>query len=417
MTASPNAAAESLPTLLKNYFLRTTRSQHGLNQRIISRGLFDFGKILDIYAEHGVDPAWTRHIALEDAAQDISPSDPTRRVLLKPPDKVDHYVFLQNEYLVPGVRVFRLKNIYISYDVTNFGRAQYYIFSEDKALVNGLFFGGDPFLEDPIATIEGTSVFADDFFARFNICHLLFDKLPRAYGAWRDWGATNAIFMSGTPYVQDLFDLFGITAVIPGPKQRRGTLFVRDCIVFSDSFNQLHHPARMGSPLHLEALQALRARIKSSLPVPDDVPDRFFITRAPDLPRAIENADAVNMILARHGFVGGDPATMSPREQMAFFQKVSVLAGAHGAGLSNLTFMDPGSTVIELLPPLCATGAYWSMSDRLGLSYRHLLCDDPELGPVNALGIKHNGANNRHNIVVPEAALDDLLGSLDSRRG
>ena len=147
--------------------------------------------------------------------------------------------------------------------------------------------------------------------------------------------------------------------------------------------------------------------------MPDDVPARFFIARDPKLPRAIENAEAVNAVLARHGFVGGDPATMSPHAQMAFFQKVSVLAGAHGAGLANIAFMEPGSQVIELLAPFCATNAYWVMGDRLGLSYQHLVCDDPEHGRVNALEMKHDVTKNRRNIVVDVNALQALLAQLD----
>ncbi len=46
-----------------------------------------------------------------------------------------------------------------------------------------------------------------------------------------------------------------------------------------------------------------------------------------------------------------DSAHLDPFDQVRMFEKTSILIGQHGAGLANILWMNPGSTVIEVLPP------------------------------------------------------------------
>jgi capsular polysaccharide biosynthesis protein len=46
-----------------------------------------------------------------------------------------------------------------------------------------------------------------------------------------------------------------------------------------------------------------------------------------------------------------DPAQISPVAQVAIFRETKLLIGQHGAGLTNMLWMDQGGTVVEVLPP------------------------------------------------------------------
>ena len=99
---------------------------------------------------------------------------------------------------------------------------------------------------------------------------------------------------------------------------------------------------------------------------------------------------------------------------MALFASADLLIGVHGAGLTNMLFMPPGGMVLELLPPLCATASYWGIASALGITYRHLVCHDPELGVVDARDRPHSPQHNRRRVELPipllEAELNQLLG-------
>lgn len=47
-----------------------------------------------------------------------------------------------------------------------------------------------------------------------------------------------------------------------------------------------------------------------------------------------------------------DAALIPPRDQVHAFTSARVLIGQHGAGLANMVWMKPGSTVVEILPPV-----------------------------------------------------------------
>lgn len=72
--------------------------------------------------------------------------------------------------------------------------------------------------------------------------------------------------------------------------------------------------------------------------------------------RSVPNMDAVANALANLGDVALlDTAAMSPDEQVRALGDSDLLVGQHGAGLSNMIWMPPGASVLEILPPLPPT--------------------------------------------------------------
>jgi hypothetical protein len=69
--------------------------------------------------------------------------------------------------------------------------------------------------------------------------------------------------------------------------------------------------------------------------------------------RSIPNISDLGQNLKQFGAVQiVDPASMSPAEQVKLLHSTDVLVGQHGAGLSNMLWMRPGTAVIEIQPPL-----------------------------------------------------------------
>ena len=64
------------------------------------------------------------------------------------------------------------------------------------------------------------------------------------------------------------------------------------------------------------------------------------------------------------------------------------MVAPHGAGLTNLTFCQPGTQVIEIFSPGYITPLYWFLSNICGLEH-YVLCgeklpqdDNPKINPV-----------------------------------
>lgn len=107
------------------------------------------------------------------------------------------------------------------------------------------------------------------------------------------------------------------------------------------------------SPRCLEVLERLAARV---VPI-EDAPERLYVARFDSQNRVIRNEDQVRRLLEGFGFVSVVPGSLPLATQIGLFKTARVVVGGHGAGLANLAFCQPGTTVLELVqstyPALC----------------------------------------------------------------
>jgi hypothetical protein len=391
---------------LQDYFLARTRGV--LSGHLTTDGLYDIHRIDQCLATHGIAPSTLPTVPLDAACADRAVLTEPGQITLDPPHFSDHYLFRNRVFGRSAVTAFHFRDVYLSYNLRYLGRPEFYLFDSEKRLINGMLFGARPFLEDVDGEIAEPTVLIDDFFIKPNICHFLFDKLLRAFLSEAAFGRRQALMFHPFAYADVIADMLDVqirSLVRKG--HHRGTIRLRDLVVLSDSFNQLKHPGQIGSEAHLAVLARLRAAIPD--PTGSDIPERYMLERAPDLPRNIVNADETRTLVDRFGFQRGDPATLPVLDQLQLFSRVKVLMGVHGAGLSNLAFQPPGSAVVELHGPMCGTWAYWVLANRMGHHYETVPCDDPEFGRVDPATVRHDPRNNRRDVVVPLPRLEEVL--------
>jgi capsular polysaccharide biosynthesis protein len=105
------------------------------------------------------------------------------------------------------------------------------------------------------------------------------------------------------------------------------------------------------------------------------IPGRcIYITRgASKRNRAVLNEPEVIAALEAHGFAAVNPGALTIDEEVRTFAEADVVVSAHGAALTNMVFMNPGSLVIELFPASHVMPCYWKLAGTVpGVDYRYL---------------------------------------------
>ena len=122
-------------------------------------------------------------------------------------------------------------------------------------------------------------------------------------------------------------------------------------------------------------MKALRDRIRAHCGA-ESAGRRLYISRARAARRRIVNETQVAEVMVRHGFERVFLEDLSFQEQVRLVGSASVLAGNHGAGLANMSWMLPQTTVLELrLRGDGQNNCYFSLASALELKYRYLTCD------------------------------------------
>jgi capsular polysaccharide biosynthesis protein len=79
---------------------------------------------------------------------------------------------------------------------------------------------------------------------------------------------------------------------------------------------------------------------------------RIYLTRKRTSRRKVTNEAEVSAALVRRGFDVIDFEGLNLAEQIRLSAEANLFVSIHGAGLTNIMFMPPGSTVVELYPEI-----------------------------------------------------------------
>jgi capsular polysaccharide biosynthesis protein len=193
--------------------------------------------------------------------------------------------------------------------------------------------------------------------ASHNFAHFMMVMLPRI--------VLLDAAMTGTPFlVPDLPDyrakananldpafLLGLDAVLPlsrGNAYRptgEGLWRVEELILLSPGrrrWNLVAHPMVLAA---FDRIAAMALARKGGGAVRR--PRRIYISRQGATRRRIVNHDAVEALLARHGFETVQAERLDFLDQAALFAEAEAVVAPHGAGLANLLFNDGRARVVE----------------------------------------------------------------------
>jgi capsular polysaccharide biosynthesis protein len=112
---------------------------------------------------------------------------------------------------------------------------------------------------------------------------------------------------------------------------------------------------------------------------------RIFIKRENTDFRNILNQEEFDKLIFKYGFEIYVLDKLSLQEQINLFNNSSIIIGVHGAGLTNMLFCSPESTIIELGTKSFKNVTYWIQANNLQLNYHIVYCesDTPECDSQN----------------------------------
>jgi capsular polysaccharide biosynthesis protein len=293
-------------------------------------------------------------------------------------------------------------------DVSKMGRPEFYTMA-GGACVSDLSLGTRPFVTEAVVELDvPLLVTADAFSGKSNICHFLLDQIPRLLAYRRLLPArAKLLLLDEAPYFRDAVRAAGVEDLaIPG--ERRFSYRTPQLFLHSNMFRNWDHPANLGNPQTLHSL-----RVAFGVPAEGSASRRLMISRSDADGRRILNWEEIEPVLARHGYETVVLSAMSFDEQRRLFSGASHVVGVHGAGLTNILFAPTQAKVLEILPPMVATSAYWMLATGIGQSYGALIGDDPELPRPDYATWVHNPTYNSRDLLVDVSRLEDCLRAMD----
>jgi capsular polysaccharide biosynthesis protein len=202
-----------------------------------------------------------------------------------------------------------------------------------------------------------------------NYFHFLLEEAPRLTALRR----TNLrfedfdqilLFASSLPARQQFVDQLGIA-------KKCSLLFLEENdYIQSDELFVFNPPGWELSSWSIELLRELFPQ--GTLPK-----RRLYLTRDDAVGGRILNEDQVLKLLAPYGFEVVAPSRLTLAEQYRVFSEADAVLGAHGSAFSNLVFVPPRCTVIEIRNPNYRPMAsiYHMLSSLCCLDYNLFFCD------------------------------------------
>jgi len=340
--------------------------------------------------------------------------EPRRRVIVPPVhgDR-EYYLFSQSgqEVDLREITIHHFEHGTISIDATTRGNEQHYVFDSDGRCVEELSNGVTPFISDEIIEInEPLAILDDQFSGAMNICHFLLDRMTRIQLYDRAWATPGKfLLIDGYPYYRDIIARMGMTDRFIIPSSKRITIRAPEILFSSNIAHDFQHPAHSGSSWSLNYLrQILKIEDRPARPG-----RKLMINRTDAGSRRILNWTEVEPVFTRRGFEVVELSSLPANSQIELFSDVSQVCSVHGAGLTNLLFAPRECAVLEILPPLVASGTYWLMINGLGQRYQTLIAKDRELPRPDYRNWQHQPEYyNQRDVIIPVEWLETALNQL-----
>jgi hypothetical protein len=171
----------------------------------------------------------------------------------------------------------------------------------------------------------------------------------------------------------------------------------------------LYLPSFLGEPsTHPFACQWLRQRLLPAMGAPRRGA-RLYVTRRLARRRRLVNEGQIEPILRDRGFEVVEAERLTFSEQVRLFAEAAVIAGPHGAGLTNAIFAPVVCQILELFQPTYVLSSTYKIATCVGQDYWFLVGEAAPGGGADS-------ANTTDIRIDPEkfaACLDVMLASSD----
>lgn len=331
------------------------------------------------------------------------------RAFPAPKGDSSHYIFRTKEYIAPQIQMLEISDAILSADISRPGLTEFYVENSAGELLESVSNGTRPFKVEPTEKLQGTVVLLDDRFSEANVCHFMLDKLSRISLYERSQQESFRIFLFRmTDYYQSVLRRIGRDGLAFAPSSPRFSVLIEKLVISTNVSKAFRHPAHYCSPWAIDFL-------RKEFGVANREPKgrrKIFISRRDARVRRMVDEEALGPVLKEYGFESHELSRLTFDEQTALFSDASHIVGLHGAGLTNAVFAPTGVKVLEILPALCATGAYWMLTNAIGGEYSAAIADDRDLPRPNYATWRHNADFNARDVTFSEAELRRALNPL-----
>jgi hypothetical protein len=196
-----------------------------------------------------------------------------------------------------------------------------------------------------------------------NYYHYLLDGLVR----WRaapPCGLPAILPWTGRPFQQEVLPL------LPGLAQR-GMLLSAGHAIEVERLLWLPNLTGAGHGFH-PAIRSTAAAIRSAIHIVTPGPPDLYISRRDSTNRHLVNEAEVEAFCVQRGFIPVQLAGMPAADQVALFAGARRIVAPHGAGLANLLFCEPGTSVLELQMEGYDAGCFRNLANTMGLVWRQV---------------------------------------------
>ena len=127
---------------------------------------------------------------------------------------------------------------------------------------------------------------------------------------------------------------------------------------------------------HRELLNETAQIIKNTFRYDEKKKRKIYVTRKNAVRRRILNEDELTRVLLQWGFEIFDFDEISYQQQVEILVSTSVFVSQHGAALTNMIYMQPESTIFELLPKeVMSDKCFFILAGILRHRYYYLFCE------------------------------------------
>jgi capsular polysaccharide biosynthesis protein len=135
--------------------------------------------------------------------------------------------------------------------------------------------------------------------------------------------------------------------------QKNHTYFIKEGTIISNPVSGLFNSD------HIKKLR------EAFVPIPKEPFRKIYISRRNEKLRTIVNENDLYSMLHEQGYEIAETQLMSFQEQVALFSETKEVISIHGAALTNIVFMQPGTKMVELYREI-------TYGDRMNLCYYRL---------------------------------------------